>query len=200
MSKYDKSDKRAHSLQAKKQEIENREINRLEQVSNWVIESKAGNVRAFEQLYREFYQRLLMFCRRMTGSTEIAEEILQESYVKAWLALPEFRQESGFYTWLRKIASRLVIDRLRLKSEKVWQKAVEFDDSTIFSQLGAEHKMDLDRLITKLPDGARNVFVLHDVEGYGHREIGLMLGIAEGTSKAQLSRARTLLRNQYVSR
>ena len=200
MEKIDQSDKRDVSLSAKKREEKTLELKEVDEVSSWVLESKNGNVRAFELLYREFYQRLLMFTRRMIGSTEIAEEVVQESFVKAWQALPGFRQESGFYTWLRKIASRIVIDRLRLKSEKVWQKTVELDDSAIYNQLGAEHKIDLDKLIAKLPDGARNIFVLHDIEGYAHREISSMLEIAEGTSKAQLSRARSLLRSSYLSK
>jgi RNA polymerase sigma-70 factor (ECF subfamily) len=173
-------------------------------VAAWVTESKNGNVRAFELIYREFFQRLFLFCKRMTGETGAAEELVQETFIKAWQALPGFRAESGFYTWLRKIASRLIIDKFRLKQEKIWQNSIEFEESDYSSKLSSERhslaqQMELEKLIALLPEGARTVLVLHDIEGYSHKEISEMLGIAEGTSKAQLSRAKVLLRNHFVA-
>lgn len=174
------------------------EINSVDEVASWIVESQLGNTRAFELLYREFYQRLFLFCRRMTGATEPAEELVQESFIKAWQALPKFRHESSFYTWLRQIASRLVIDRFRLKQEQIWQNAVELSEVDFSAKFNVEQKMDLDKLIAFLPEGARSVIVLHDIEGYRHKEIAAMMNIAEGTSKAQLSRARSLLRSAYL--
>ena len=169
----------------------------LEEVTGWIVDSQNGNVRAFEFLYREFHQRLFLFCRRMTGDISAAEELVQESYIKAWQALPEFRAESVFYTWLRKIASRLVIDRFRLKQQKVWQNTVEFEEMDFSKKLSIEYKMDLEKLISFLPNGARSILVLHEIEGYGHKEIAEMLDIAEGTSKAQLARAKKLLKKHF---
>lgn len=176
----------------------------VDETASWILESQNGNVRAFELLYREFFQRLFLFCKRMTGEVGAAEEIVQESFIKAWQALPGFRAESGFYTWIRKIASRLIIDRFRLKQEKIWQNAIEFEEYDYSNKLSLEQnnlsqRMDLDKLIALLPEGARSILVLHDIEGYAHKEIAVMLDIAEGTSKAQLSRAKLLLRNSYVA-
>ena len=176
----------------------------IDETASWVVESQGGNVKAFERLYREFFQRLFLFCKRMTGETGAAEELVQESFIKAWQALPSFRAESGFYTWLRKIASRLIIDRFRLKQEKIWQNAIEFEESDYSNKLSLEQnnlnqQMDLEKLIALLPEGARSILVLHDIEGYAHKEIAAMLNIAEGTSKAQLSRAKLLLRNNFVA-
>ncbi len=180
-------------------------IIQIKQVSNWVKESQQGSVVAFENLYREFHQRLYLFCLRMSGVTGVAEELVQESFIKAWRALPEFRHDAGFYTWLRKIASRLAIDRLRLKNEKVWQNMTELDETEYLLTARSENSnsldniRDLEKLIALLPEGARNVLVMHDIEGYGHKEISALLGIAEGTSKAQVARARKLLRQAYFT-
>ena len=164
-----------------------------------VQEAIDGSTSAFEQLYRQTHRRLLMYCWRIAKNESLAEELLQESYIKAWQALPEFRMDSQFYTWLRTIASRLLIDRLRLKSEKVWlnQADLDFEQSGYTQSIG--ESIDLERQIGMLPDGARSVFVMHDIEGYSHREISKMMNIAEGTSKAQLTRARQLVRKQLVA-
>ena len=166
-------------------------------VEHWLKAAIEGDVGAFEQLYRAYHRRLLMFCTRLCGEQPLAEEVVQEAFVKAWQGLPGFKQQSQFYTWLRTIASRVVIDRIRLKSHQVWENSVEFDldIATLQNETGTE--IDLNKLIMKLPDGARSVFVLHDIEGYSHQEIGNLLNIAVGTSKAQLARARRLLRDGY---
>lgn len=177
----------------------NQETGSADHTIHWVLESRNGNVRAFELLYQAHFKKLFLFCKRMSGSISVAEELVQESFVKAWQALADFRMDSSFYTWLRTIASRLVIDRLRLKNEKIWQNISGADDEDFICQLNPEHKMDLEKLIGLLPIGARNILVLHEIEGYGHSEIAEMLGIAEGTSKAQLFRAKSLLRNNYLN-
>ena len=163
-------------------------------VARWVTEAQAGDKNAFALLYGKFNKKLYLFCRRMIGDVGTAEEVTQECFIKAWLALPNFRNEGGFYAWLRQIASRIAIDKMRLKDAKVWNNRVEFDDADFTTRLHLEQSLDLEKMIGLLPEGARSVLVLHDIEGYAHAEIATMTGIAEGTSKAQLSRARRLLR------
>jgi RNA polymerase sigma-70 factor, ECF subfamily len=176
------------------------------EIAEWVKESQTGNVRAFELLYREYYQMLYLYCKRMTSQGGAAEELVQESFIKAWQALPKFRTESGFYTWLRTIASRLIIDRFRLKQEKIWQNSTSLDEAELNHQLlqtsaetSQSHKADLDKVISFLPEGARAVLVMYEIEGYKHKEIAEMLNIAEGTSKAQLARAKKLLLSTYAT-
>ncbi|WP_196140571.1 RNA polymerase sigma factor [Aliikangiella sp. G2MR2-5] len=186
-----------------------KELESQGEVEIWVEQAVNGDVAAFERLYRSTSARLMMFIFRMIGDRQLAEEVLQESYIKAWQSIASFRQQSQFYTWLRKIASNLAIDRMRLKSEKVWQNSVELGndeaDAGWLSHAGAvsssnqEHQMDLNKLIMMLPEGARNILVMHDIEGLAHKEISTMLNIAEGTSKAQLARARMLLRKSYLA-
>ncbi len=164
------------------------------EINHWIELAIDGDLRAFENLYQRFHQRLYLYAKRISGSVQEAEEIVQDTFVKTWQKLNSFRAESHFYTWLRKIASRVWIDRLRTKNAKVWQQSAEFDDiyPTVSSSSGQQR--DLERLITQLPEGARTVFVMHDVEGYTHQEISELAGLAVGTSKAQLFRARKLLR------
>ncbi len=168
------------------------------EIEAFVIEAQQGNTDAFEALFQLTHKRLLMFCWRMMGNSSAAEEMVQESFIKAWLALSSFRGESQFYTWLRQIASRLIIDKLRLKSEKVWQNQAELDGEIIGKANISSELIDLSKMIKLLPPAARSVLVLHDIEGYSHKEIASLMSIAEGTSKAQLSRARSLLKAALV--
>ena len=123
---------------------------------------------------------------------------MQDVFVKAWQKLSTFRFDSSFYTWLRTITTRLVIDSFRRKNAMVWKDTTEIDENHCINTANASDIRDLEKLIGLLPEGARNVFVLHDIEGYKHKEISSMTGIAVGTSKAQLSRARSILRAQLV--
>jgi RNA polymerase sigma-70 factor, ECF subfamily len=161
---------------------------------HWIQSAIDGNLHAFEMLYQRYHQRLFLYAKRMTGSVPEAEEVVQDTFVKTWQKLSSFRAESQFYTWLRKIASRVVIDRLRVKNAKIWQDSTEYDDihPSVGQSLGKQR--DLEKLIAALPDGAKTVFVMHDVEGYTHVEIAELAGVAVGTSKAQLFRARKILR------
>lgn len=153
-----------------------------------------GCVESFEKIYHAYYRRIYLFAKRMTNSVNSAEDIVQETFIKAWQNLDSFRAESQFYTWLRTIASRIVIDKLRVKNAKVWQQMADYDEIYQAINSNAGQVRDLEKLIQLLPDGARSVFILHDIEGYKHREISELIDIAVGTSKAQLSRARKLLR------
>ena len=153
-----------------------------------------GDVGAFELLYRRHAGRIHATCLRLCGNAGDAEEFTQKAFVRAWESLARFRGESGFGTWLHRIAvnEALADRRRRLRAVKLPSDGEDLPGAAVHSDTGAG--MDLERAIAALPDGAREVFVLYDVEGYRHEEIAQIAGIAVGTSKAQLHRARRLLR------
>lgn len=161
----------------------------------WIKKAQLGDIDAFEKIYIDCHKRIFLLAKRMTNSIADAEDIVQETFVKAWQNLSSFRFESQFYSWIRSISTRIMIDRLRKKNAKVWQDSTDYQEifESINSNVG--QVKDLEKMISLLPSGARSVFLLHDVEGYKHQEIAEMTGVAIGTSKAQLSRARKLLRN-----
>ncbi len=162
-----------------------------------VGEAQAGNLVAYEELYRDNVGRVFGLCLRMAGDASLAEELAQDVFVKAWQKLGSFRGESAFSTWLYPIAVNLTLSERRSRRRRT-SRVMATDDLTPFDKPtrreGPEDRMDLQKALEVLPDGARAVFVLHDVEGYKHHEIGEMIGVATGTSKAQLHRARKLLR------
>jgi RNA polymerase sigma-70 factor (ECF subfamily) len=127
----------------------------------------------------------------MTADPALAEEFTQETFVRAWRKLRSFRGDSGFFAWIRRIAINVVLSDRRGRGRG---PAEEVESEHLASALDPGAALDLESAIAKLPVGARTVFVLHDVEGYRHDEIAGMLGVAAGTSKAQLHRARKLLR------
>jgi RNA polymerase sigma-70 factor, ECF subfamily len=157
--------------------------------------AQSGDQQAFERLYRAHVGRVFGLALRMAGPGS-AEELTQDVFVRAWEKLSSFRGEAAFGTWLHRLAVNLLLsERSRRGRERLRLE----EDETVMDRQRARREtpevaMDLDTAIGRLPDGARQIFVLHDVEGYKHEEIGEMLGIAVGTSKAQLHRARMLLR------
>jgi RNA polymerase sigma factor (sigma-70 family) len=155
----------------------------------------AGDVRAFERLYRAHLPRVHGLVRRMTAGRD-ADELTQDVFVRVWQKLSSFRGESAFGTWLHRLAANVVIERFRTDTTR---RQRHVDGEEIFDTLPAMQRtgdlaMDLEVALAKLPDGAREIFVLHDVEGHKHHEIADLLGISAGTSKAQLHRARMMLR------
>ena len=158
--------------------------------------AKRGDVRAFERLYRAHAGRVFALCARMTGSRAMAEELTQDAFVRAWERLPSFRGESAFGTWLHRIAASEVIDQARARSRRLrHEEAVEDLEAHAAPPPAPAHaSMDVERALATLPEGARRVLVLHDVAGFTHEEIGRMTDSAEGTCKAQLHRARKLLK------
>lgn len=152
-----------------------------------------GDVTAFEQLYAAFAPRVFGLCLRLTGHREAAEDCTQEAFVAAWRALDGFRHRSQFSTWLQRIAIRTVLARrrgLRVRYE-VDEPLAGMPD---VADPGAEAPaIDIERAIAALPEGARDVLVLVGIYGYSHAEAAGALGVAEGTCKAQLHRARSLL-------
>ncbi len=159
-----------------------------------------GDVRAFARLYAAHSARIFNLARRMTTS-EAAVDITQDIFLRAWEKLGTFRGESAFGTWLHRLAVNVILARrATLRTEQ----GRFLDEEGILDALparpgGSDLGMDFERAIEHLPDGAKAVFVLYDVEGYQHEEIAGILGISSGTSKAQLHRARMILR-RYLTR
>jgi DNA-directed RNA polymerase specialized sigma24 family protein len=158
-----------------------------------IAAAAAGDMAAFERLYRQFSPRIYGLCLRLTGHRESAEDCTQESFLAAWRALARFERRSRFSTWLHKIALNTVLAR---------RKGLRFEYEVAEPPLGLpDHAdpgsgappLDLERAIAALPEGARHVLVLVGIYGYSHAEAAGALGIAEGTCKAQLHRARSLL-------
>ena len=162
-----------------------------------VKQARGGDVAAFESLYRRHAGRVYALCLRMTRSPDRAEDCVQEAIVKAWRSLPAFEGRSAFGTWLHRIAVNQVLSLQRKESrrpghlELVEERLEQTDDRPRERDAGIE--MDLEEAVGSLPPGARNVFVLFAVHGYSHEETANMLGVAVGTCKAQLHRARKLL-------
>jgi RNA polymerase sigma-70 factor, ECF subfamily len=158
----------------------------------------AGDRQAFERLYRAHSNRVFTLCARMSGSRSRGEELTQDVFVRTWEKLPQFRGESAFSTWLHRLAVNVVLNARKTEGKhasRTEQSDVEDERRDEMSRAPLHiERMDLQAAIAKLPEGARRVFVLHDVEGYKHEEIAEMMGITSGGSKAQLHRARLLLR------
>ena len=159
--------------------------------------AQAGDVAAFEKLYEENVRRVYALCYRLAGNPHEAEELTQEAFIRAWQKLPGFRGDSAFSSWLHPLAVNVAYSRRRSDKRRE-SRVTTTDDLTPFDPGHVDAQpavgVDLERALAGLPNGARTVFVLHDVEGYKHEEIASLTGIATGTSKAQLHRARRLLR------
>ncbi len=160
----------------------------------------SGDASAFERLYRVHVARIYSLARRMT-SAEHADELTQDVFVRAWEKLSTYRGEAAFGTWLYRLAVNLILGR-RAAMSRTRERLQAGDEMLELLPTRPETvdlTVDFESAIERLPEGARQVFVLHDVEGFKHKEIGEMLGVTAGTSKAQLHRARMALR-QYVER
>lgn len=166
-----------------------------------VARARARSAQAFETLYRRYAGRIYATCLRLTGSAAVAEDITQEAFVRAWECLPAFRGECAFGSWLHRIAVNAALMRQRSGLRRArWMRDVGDDE---IGALAAppetpDAALDLDRAIAVLPPGAREVFVLYDIEGYRHEEIAELTGLAVGTCKAHLHRARRLLRARLM--
>jgi RNA polymerase sigma-70 factor (ECF subfamily) len=164
-----------------------------------VVLAAAGDRQAFERLYRGHVNRVFALCVRMLGDRALAEELTQDVFVRAWQKLALFRGDSAFGTWLHRLAVNVVLNARKSEGRQRQRfESNDDDDRDEFPVAGPAPTpglaMDLEAAIAQLPPGARRVFVLHDVEGYKHEEIAVMLDITSGGSKAQLHRARLLLR------
>jgi len=163
----------------------------------WVEQARNGDVSAFEKLYRANIDRVYALCLRMTANAAEAEDAAQDAFIQAWQQLPKFRGDSAFGTWLHRVAVNAVLGRMRKSRRERDRVDAVIDISPMPESIGDDADLrDLEKAMDSLPSGARHVFVLHAVYGYSHDETGEMLGIATGTSKAQLHRARRLLAAQ----
>jgi RNA polymerase sigma-70 factor (ECF subfamily) len=165
-----------------------------------VRRAAAGDAEAFERLYRTHVARIHSLAGRMIGP-EDAEDATQEVFIRAWEKLGSFRGEAGFGTWLHRLAINHLLSRRAARSRQ--REREQEHPAAIEAAPGrraeTDLQMDFEAAIARLPDGAREVFVLHDIEGFKHREIAKQLGVTEGTTKAQLHRARMTLR-RYLDR
>ena len=162
-----------------------------------ITQAQRADERAFEALYRLHIDKVYGICLRMTGNVSEAEDCTQEAFIQAWNKLDRFRGDSAFSTWLHRIAVNAVLGRMR-KSKREQDRIVAVTENAppTFESGETGELKDLSEAVDRLPQGARNVFVLHAIYGYSHDETGEMLGIAAGTSKAQLHRAKRLLAQQ----
>jgi RNA polymerase sigma-70 factor (ECF subfamily) len=160
----------------------------------------SGDASAFERLYRNHVNRIYGLVRRMLSDDD-ADEVAQDIFVRVWQKLGTFRGEAAFGTWLHRLAVNVILARretLGIRRKRYLESDAVLETVPARRQ-GPELTMDFETAMARLPDGAREVFVLHDVEGYRHEEIAEMLGLATGTSKSQLHRARMALR-QHLGR
>lgn len=163
--------------------------------------ARNGDRAAFEQLYRRHRDRIYALMWRLCGGdAALAEDLLQEAFVRAWTKLGSFRGESRFGTWLHRVSANVALsDRRSQKSRMSRETALEEPHERVAigaRDVYADQRMDLEQAISRLPERARTVLVLYDIEGYSHAEIADMAGMAVGSSKAQLHRARKLVREE----
>ena len=167
-----------------------------------VDRARRGDVDAFERLYRLHAGRVYALCLRLAGEPVEARELVQDTFVHAWEALPRFRGESSLTTWLHRIAVNVLLERRRGDRRRTARVSLVEDEDDVerapsagafVAPTDVATAIDLERAIAALPPGVRRAFVLHEVEGYTHEEVAGMTGLATGTLRAQLHRARQLL-------
>jgi RNA polymerase sigma-70 factor (ECF subfamily) len=160
-----------------------------------------GDLGAFEELYRAHAGRLYSLAYRMLGNAADAEDLLQEIFLSAHRKLDSFRGDAALGTWLYRLATNQVLDHVRSRAARAGQLTDGLDDASALADAAGHRladraidRIDLERAMAELPEGCRAAFVLHDVDGLEHKEVAQMLGIAEGTSKSQVHKARLRLR------
>jgi RNA polymerase sigma-70 factor (ECF subfamily) len=165
--------------------------------SQLIARVRTGDSAAQRALYDAHVDRVYRLAFRLAGDDALAQDFTQETFIRAFDRLGSFRGDAAFSTWLHTITTTVVLNGLR-KVKRLRQRETDIDDAQAIGVLKRESEPDLKMRLTKaideLPEGYRTVFVMHDVEGYTHEEIGAALGVETGTSKAQLSRARAKLR------
>jgi len=174
-------------VNAKIEFIANQEACELELIEK----AKQGDKTAFKQIYLHHHKRVYGLCFRLSGQAYLAEEATQETFVRLWQKLPQFRGDSQFSTWLHSMTVNQTLSSIK-KHKSFWVRFAPMSEHTEASGEILEYEK-LDKLLLKLPERARIVFILFSIEGYKHDEIADLLGIASGTSKAQYHRARKLL-------
>ena len=165
-----------------------------------VRRAQTGDVAAFEILYREQSGRIFALCLRLKGGDRTdATELMQDVFVRAWRRLGTFRGDSAFSSWLHRLAVNTMLENARSERRRT-ARVLSMEDTSALpgaaQSSGIYLKMEMEEAVASLPKGARIAFVLHDVEGYRHQEIARQLSVSVGTVKAQLHRARRLLRDR----
>ncbi|MGH9408833.1 MAG: RNA polymerase sigma factor [Vicinamibacterales bacterium] len=162
---------------------------------------RRGELGAFEELYRAHAGRLYGLAYRMLGNQADAEDLLQDIFLSAHRKLDTFRGDAALGTWLYRLAMNQILDHLRSRAARTGSQTDGLDDASVLADASSARladraidRIDLERAMAELPEGCRAAFVLHDVEGLEHREVADVLGIAEGTSKSQVHKARLRLR------
>lgn len=163
--------------------------------------SANGDITAFEELYSRHNRRVYSVCLRMTHNVAEAEDLTQETFIQLFRKIGSFRGDSAFTTWLHRLTVNQVLMHFRKRSVKL-EQTTEEGETPVQIVIGSENpdrmpvidRISLDRALSKLPPGYRTVFILHDVQGHDHEEVAKMLGVAVGTSKSQLHKARMKLR------
>jgi RNA polymerase sigma-70 factor (ECF subfamily) len=179
------------------EEMANADTHTAAEEKAWIAQAQRSDARAFEALYRLHVDKVYGLCLRMTGNVSEAEDCTQEAFIQAWNKMAKFRGDSAFATWIHRIAVNAVLGRIRKsKREQDRIQAVADVQPTRVATGDTGELRDLAEAVDRLPERARHVFVLNAVYGYTHDEAAGMLGIAAGTSKAQLHRARRLLAQQ----
>ena len=164
-----------------------------------VAAARGGDMQAFERLYRRHSGKVLGLCLRMTRRRDVAEDCVQQTFIRAWRNLAAFEGRSAFGTWLHRIAVNEVLSYARnhgTRSESDDDAVSDLSATTGEAAVDAGEVMDMEWALGTLPAGSRHVVVLQAVYGYSHEEVAEMLGIAVGTCKAQLHRGRRLLRQR----
>lgn len=168
-----------------------------EQFESRIRAAQRGEIDSFERIYRRFGARIYTMALRFTADAHRAEELTQDVFLRVWRKIGTYRWESSFDTWLHRLAVNGILSGLRADSRRFSWELLGEDVATLAGPARPTHPgrvLDLERAVASLPEGARAIFLLHDLEGYKHREIAELTGLAEGTCKAQLHRARRLLR------
>jgi RNA polymerase sigma-70 factor (ECF subfamily) len=162
-----------------------------------VDRARLGDTRAFESLYTRTAERTYALCLRMSGDADDATDLVQDVYVRAWEKLASFRGESLFTTWLHRLAVNVTLEKRRSATRRSRREVIDADldrYGRVAVQSMPGTRVDLERAIGGLPDKARHVLVLRDVQGYKYEEIARMTGVSLGTVKAQIHRARGLVK------
>ena len=166
-----------------------------------------GNLAAFELIYQRYHRRTYSLTLRMTSSQTEAEDLTQEVFIQLFRKIGSFRGDSAFSTWLHRLTVNQVLMHFRrrsVKNEKTSEDG-EMPEQTVHGTSNPNRMPVVDRIalknaVAELPNGYRNVFVLHDVEGFEHEEVARMMGISVGTSKSQLHKARLKLRGLLIKK
>ena len=172
--------------------VDSRAVKAVDSVSRVL----AGDIDAFESIYRAHSGLIYALCLRMSGDAVLAQELTQSVFVRAWERLGSFRGDSAFGTWLHRLAVNVVLEQLRSDRRRSTRVVIETDATSrpdAFVAESVDERLDIEDAISKLPPGARVAFVLHAIEGYSYQEISMLTGLAMGTVRTQVFRARQLL-------